>query len=278
VGEVPVPADAEEWEALKARWLEKARATAFAGWPEDKEIGEVELKPGIVFGSATTYSQYKLNSQPGVTSSLSTVDSGGKEELVRLSAFVISGPSAPPQDQIENHPSRTSHARITLRGWTSTTRPEAVDKQDSGSWPPKLDPSLRRRFALIGQTLDGQRVWDFRRGIQAIKRIDRLKDAQIELVADETTAHLALWAAVFEPEVESLTIVGDLPADFPERPAFLGLDRVLTNAQALALLYPRPVILPAGTDPARWAWAFELGKKLDPSRPWPTIAEPKGDR
>jgi hypothetical protein len=38
------------------------------------------------------------------------------------------------------------------------------------------------------------------------------------------------------------------------------------------------VILPAGTDPARWAWAFELGKKLDPSKPWPTIAEPKGDR
>jgi acetyl esterase/lipase len=283
-GEVPVPANAEEWEALKARWLERARATAFAGWPGEGEgRDDQELEASRMGFGPTLLGWYNFESQPGVVCTLGTQGDHDPVQWVALTPWFVQPkpfPGVDPNGALPDGTQRKGVCRVTLnvRGQPPTETGKPSFMSHSPQWPAELDSSLRRRFALIGQTLDGQRVWDVRCGIQALERIGRLKDAPIELVADETTAHLALWAAVFEPEVESLTIYGDLPADFPDRPAFLGLDRVLTNAQALALLYPRPVILPAGTDPARWAWAFELGKKLDPSKPWPTIAEPKGDR
>jgi X-Pro dipeptidyl-peptidase (S15 family) len=65
---------------------------------------------------------------------------------------------------------------------------------------------IRRRFMLLGQTLDGMRVWDIRRAIQAIPSATGSK-APIELRADGAMAVNALYAALFEPDVRRLDLV-----------------------------------------------------------------------
>jgi len=69
---------------------------------------------------------------------------------------------------------------------------------------------IRRRFMLLGQTLDGMRVWDIRRAIQTIHALRGVKSPQIELQASDGEAVNALYAALFEPGVRKLDLI-DLP-------------------------------------------------------------------
>lgn len=64
---------------------------------------------------------------------------------------------------------------------------------------------IRRRFMLLGQTLDGMRVWDIRRAIQAIPSATG-SSAPIELSADGSMAVNALYAALFESDVRRLDL------------------------------------------------------------------------
>jgi hypothetical protein len=66
---------------------------------------------------------------------------------------------------------------------------------------------IRRRFMLLGQTLDGMRVWDIRRAIQAIPSATGFP-APVELRADGPMAVNALYAALFEPDVRRLDLSG----------------------------------------------------------------------
>lgn len=65
---------------------------------------------------------------------------------------------------------------------------------------------IRRRFMLLGQTLDGMRVWDIRRAIQAIQVVGGGNPAKIEVRADGAMAADALYAALFEPTVRALDL------------------------------------------------------------------------
>ncbi|TAK94301.1 MAG: acetylxylan esterase [Verrucomicrobia bacterium] len=81
---------------------------------------------------------------------------------------------------------------------------------------------IRRRFMLLGQTLDGMRVWDMRRAIQTIHFVREGDLAQVELQASGTMAANALYAALFEPGVKKLSLTS-LPASHNEGPDYLGV-------------------------------------------------------
>ena len=128
----------------------------------------------------------------------------------------------------------------------------------------------RRRFALLGQTLDGMRVLDVRRALACIGPSTR-RPLCVSGAGD--AAPLALWAAVFEPEVDRVILI-DPPATVRDGPAFLNLERVLTMPQAVALLYPREVFL-EGANAADWQWPAQLAKNLGSGREWPKIEAAK---
>src|SRR5207245_4353481 len=68
------------------------------------------------------------------------------------------------------------------------------------------DAHLRRRFALLGQTLDGMRVWDVRRGIAALRALPELKGVPIMLEGKGEMAGIALYAGIFEPAIARLDV------------------------------------------------------------------------
>jgi hypothetical protein len=68
---------------------------------------------------------------------------------------------------------------------------------------------IRRRFMLLGETLDGMRVWDIRRAVQAIQSVCK-SPVKIGVEAGGSTAVNTLYAALFEPTVTKLDLY-DLP-------------------------------------------------------------------
>jgi acetyl xylan esterase AXE1 len=96
----------------------------------------------------------------------------------------------------------------------------------------KKASQMRRRFMLLGQTLDGMRVWDIRRAVQAAHFVRETGDAKTVLRARGQMGVNALYAALFEPNVVRLEL-SDLPASHLAGPDYLGVLRVWDLPQAL---------------------------------------------
>jgi len=98
---------------------------------------------------------------------------------------------------------------------------------------------IRRRFMLLGQTLDGMRVWDIRRAVQVLPTMSGMDPANIKVHAEGSMGVNVLYAALFEPGVRKLDLV-DLPKSQMEGPDYLGVLKVtdipqVTEAEAAAL-------------------------------------------
>ncbi|MBC8097152.1 MAG: dienelactone hydrolase family protein [Akkermansiaceae bacterium] len=84
---------------------------------------------------------------------------------------------------------------------------------------------IRRRFMLLGQTVDGMRVWDIRRAVQAIHQVREDDRARVELRARGSMAVNALYAALFEPNVKHLELK-QLPESLRLGPDYLGVLKI----------------------------------------------------
>ncbi len=102
----------------------------------------------------------------------------------------------------------------------------------------KKRAQIRRRFMLLGQTLDGLRVWDIRRAVQAVHFVREGDKAQVELRASGTMGVNALYAALFEPGVKRLDLSG-LPKSQREGPDYLNVSKLLDLPQVLEMTRAR---------------------------------------
>ena len=89
----------------------------------------------------------------------------------------------------------------------------------------KAQTKIRRRFMLLGQTLDGMRVWDIRRAVQMIHFVRDADVAKVELQATGQMGVNALYASLFETSVRRLQL-SELSKSHAEGPDYLGILRV----------------------------------------------------
>src|ERR1019366_870801 len=78
---------------------------------------------------------------------------------------------------------------------------------------------------LLGQTLDGMRVWDIRRAAQAVKALPEFKKTPLFVRAKGPRGVNAGCGARFEPMIEKLELEG-LPASQTEGPDYLNVLKV----------------------------------------------------
>ncbi|MCX8089529.1 MAG: acetylxylan esterase [Verrucomicrobiae bacterium] len=102
----------------------------------------------------------------------------------------------------------------------------------------KRRTQIRRRFMLLGQTLDGMRVWDIRRAVTAAHQATGAEALTLTLRARGTMGVNALYAALFEPSVRRLELAR-LPASHREGPDYLNVLKILDISQALELARAR---------------------------------------
>lgn len=95
---------------------------------------------------------------------------------------------------------------------------------------------IRRRFQLIGTTLESMQVWDIRRALQVLRgQCPKLEN--LTLKAGPGTESLVLLATLYEPPVQKL-IVPNLATSSEQLPSILNLTRTMP-AELLPLLAAR---------------------------------------
>ena len=125
---------------------------------------------------------------------------------------------------------------------------------------------IRRRFMLLGQTLDGMRVWDIRRAIQALRSVAELKDLPIDLRAEGSMAVNTLYAALYEPGIRGITL-SKLPASHREGPDYLNVLRFLDIPQAVAMAADTSEVRLTDSNSKEWSYPSAVASNLN----WATL-------
>jgi hypothetical protein len=92
---------------------------------------------------------------------------------------------------------------------------------------------IRRRFQLLGQTADGMRVWDIRRALAVLRRVD--PEASVEIHGAGATGVLGAYAAAFEDPVPRLRLDA-VPSAPAEEPDVLNAHRVMSTVRLVEFL------------------------------------------
>ncbi|WP_165250718.1 alpha/beta hydrolase [Paludisphaera soli] len=283
-----VPADAGEWDLLKGAWRRELALKSFAGaasddsrplavhapYPPRRNQTATEIAK---HGLAVTAYDLAPQDFPDLTNRLWVFHDPGREKPAVGIELTVLGPEewevyGPLFDAFEDEAADPStHAEFAaLKAaaeagvWRAFVAPRGVGRT---AWPKAKETTIRRRFALLGQTIDSLRVLEVRHAIRGLSRPD---GPPVTVAGRGDSAALALWATYFEGGVAKVVLV-DPPATVRDGPAFLNLDRVLDMPQAVALLHPIDVRI-VGSRPELWEWPRKLAERLGGPGPWPTCS------
>lgn len=271
---------ARAWWAGKAPLLEQALLDrVFRGWPERPPA--LAARPaGDVTHDGVRVRAFDFTSEEAVplrvwlvqatktakpTEILASVvdEAGWREWLADLgSAFRdvlhAGGNPAPRPYPAWNEPRFKQHREVMRRhGWAfAIVAPRGVGPtrwSEASRFDGKpAGHQIRRRFYLLGQTLEGQRVWDVRRAAQCLRGV--APEVPLTLQGTGESGVVALYAALFEPGVAGVDLWRP-PASHREGPCLLNVLTVLDVPQAVALLAPRKVRLRVRPDDEpSWSW------------------------
>ena len=229
-----VPESSDAWAKQRDTWTAALKDKCFRGWPADGggALDVKEVSPGVI----------EFNSQPHVRLSLKLTPATDRVSRVVLHV----GEPAPDQ--------REGRATFFPRG--------TGDAAWSGA--EKTQIQIRRRFMLLGQTLEAMQVWDVRRAVQAIQTFPGTKNLPVRIEASGPMAGVAVYAALFEPAVTELQL-HDLPRSHMQGPHFLNVLRVLDLPQALAMAAERAKVRIDRTP----VEGFEFATQTAHSLKWP---------
>jgi dienelactone hydrolase len=295
-----VPADAEAWAKQRDEWMAGLKTKVFAGWPSD--LPPLELKPAFSAArNGIRLSAWDFVSQHDVQLRLYLVRKDKKQRPDQIALHVLDeagwddwlrqfrvGFAEELKDEIGPSPASAGE-----RAWDEFTAmlksngPAIAYVAPRGIGPTawaanygrkydkagKRDTQVRRRFALLGQTVDGMRVWDVRRAVQALRSIDSepsLKDVPLWLTAERRMAGVALYASLFEPNIARLDLYELSPTHDvgSAGPELLNLLKVLDMPAAVAMATERSNVRVYASDEAgkaAWSYPIAVAKALK----WP---------
>ncbi|MHB1036508.1 MAG: alpha/beta hydrolase family protein [Pirellulales bacterium] len=272
-----VPENAEAFARQRDGWLESLRQKAFRGWPsqpgplEMKEVFSVE-RHGLRLAACDFTSQHAIRLR------LYVVRPAKAERIERVVLKAFDEKSwakwlAEMQPGFAEELKEEGSAPGDAKAFEEACRkiqsqPYALAfVAPRGVGPTAFDPTLtkqtqiRRRFMLLGQTLDGMQVWDVRRAIQAVRSLDGLRAAPLWLDGDRQMGGIALYASLFEPEIAGLEL-RDLPKSHREGPNFLNVLRYLDMPQAVAMAAERSRVRIVADNREGWEFPVAVVKKL----------------
>lgn len=248
LAKVPRPEPTKDWRKTNEERLMRAlKEQVFGGWPKAPIKFDGKRKE-VRNGLPDRLDSEELEFQSDETTRLAVSVVREKKGVPnRIRMMMPATPEGNPFAAIE---AGTIAASVDLRG------------QGGRAWaePNSLDAiQIRRRFALLGQTLEGMRVWDIRRAIALVGEQKEWIGLPISLEGQGDQAALALYAALFEPSVKEVVLI-DPPKTHAEGPIFLNVLKHMDIQQAVALLAPRKVTIRVKSDEDKkaWNWCLQL--------------------
>ena len=279
--EPAVPQSEKQWASMRDEWTQKLRTSVFAAWPDEPDSQPLDVKQTFTEEAhGARLSVYEFTSQAPY----------------RLELYVATRPArelTPADDvlvRVLDEPLwRESVARLrgVFPGFhadsgieATTDLLELAQRQQSNPQPlavaflvprgvgptawtehEKERIQIKRRLALLGETLDGMRAWDVLRGLRAIRELAGGSSNQFHARAAGPAAGWLLAASLFDESIATLRL-DDL--DSPESPTvFLNAQRTLHPAALLTLAGERASVRISTKDPDRWEYASEVS-----ATPW----------
>jgi acetyl esterase/lipase len=273
----PIPATTKEWNTLRDGWLKALCEKTFAACPTTPEPLDVR-KAYAVKHAGLRLAAYDFTSQGPVQLRLYLVERESPVKPTRLVLKIVGQqdwrqllaaiPPAAAEDSREgvavSKPDAAATAKlldeVRLGVAVAFLAPRGVGLTAFDP-SPKKQTQVRRRFLLLGQTLDGMQVWDVRRAIQTLRLLEETKTLRPELSARDVMAGIALYASLFEPGVASLTLE-NLPATHRNGPILLNVSRYLEMPQAVAMAAERGPVRLLRATASDWNYPQAVVKRL----------------
>ncbi len=276
--EVPlVPQTSAEWERMRDGWKSALLAKSFRGWP--REPPDLEIEPvfavqreGVHFAAVDFTSQrairlrlflvHRADVDAPDAVVLDVLDDQGWVDFLTTMSAVFGD-----ELQDETLPPADADAFAKLRKGLSAFDGALAYVAPRGIGPTAWDQSTkkqtqhRRRFYLLGQTLDGMRIWDVRRAIQTLRCLPTTQDVSLTLRGSGIAAGLATYAAIFEPNIAELDLVNP-PATHRNGPYLLNVRRIFDMPQAVALAAENSRVVVRAGDADGWEYPQAVARQL----------------
>jgi hypothetical protein len=106
---------------------------------------------------------------------------------------------------------------------------------------------------LLGQTLDGMRVWDVRRALRGLRSISGYEKTPVWCQAEREMSGIALYATLFERHIVKRIDLYDLPASHRNGPTFLNVLRKTDIPLTVAFAAQRTKVVIYDSDADKWS-------------------------
>lgn len=282
-----MPTNAADFAKLGDGWKKALSEKVFGGWPQ--EIASVNpQKEGSIERDGVRMSVYDFESQSPYRLriylthreglrledlelvALNVLDEEGWESFTttynsRFAKLIETFPGTPKDDKAFESEKKMFE---TFKWGMAYICPRGIGATEwSGS--EKAQTQRLRRFYLLGQTVDGMRVWDIRRAVQSLRAIGGLGETKLWVQAHRDMAVDALYASIFEENITRLDL-HDLPAthngtvkDSASAAApMLNVLKYLDLPQAAALAAQKTKLVIYAKDKAAWDWTATTLKNL----------------
>ena len=278
-----IPRDTATWQGLRAEWDQALREKCFAGWPAAGEpLRVTRMSERTHDGVSVTTWDY--TSQGAMRLPLLVFSKGDPRSAKTVHLHVPDEQTwraltETPGSQLPTLPAATTNAPTPAK---LAPQLEALHAQVARGEialayiPPRgIGPTafsgnardqvqIRRRFMLLGQTLDGMRVWDIRRAIEAARQPELFGSATLHLQGDRHQAVNALYASLFVEGVAAVELIAP-PASHAVGPDYLNVLRFLDIPQAAAMAAERQPVKWTAATPEAWTWTTQTARQLQ----WP---------
>ncbi len=289
LAKTPAPATNEgDWNKQNDAWMKALKEKVFAGWPQ--EIASVNpQKDSSAEVDGIRMTAYDFESQSPYRLRLYVVHRDGLRpqdlELVALNVLDEPGwdefcaayhsrfgklievfPGAAKDDTAFEQEKKMF---TTFKWGMAYICPRGIGPT-AWTGSEKAQTQRLRRFYLLGQTLDGMRVWDIRRTLQTIRAIPGFEETPLWIQAHRDMAVDSLYASLFEDNVKRLdlhdmplTHNGTVEGDAKNvGPAMLNVLKNLDIPQATAMAAMRSRVVIYSDKKEAWDYPATITKNL----------------
>lgn len=275
-----LPKNKEEWARQRDGWLAALKEKSFAGWPEEPGPLLLERKFSAT-RNALTLQALDFNSDPetrlrlyvltgaSVERSHSTIlKVGGREEEFQALRAGFESELAREMPPIGAEEKQAGESEFGLYG-------EMLKDNDSAiiffaprgfglnAWgsDERRQTQIRRRFMLLGQTLDEMRAWDIRRACQALRLLPLSAQSRLDISGAGQAAVNILYAALYESGIDGL-MLGALPKSHRGGPDYLNVLRVLDVPHAVTMAAERSEVKIVSENASDWDFPSSVANVL----------------
>jgi dienelactone hydrolase len=279
-----LPKNQQEWATHRDAGLAALKEKCFAAWPQQACPLRLERKFSAT-RNGLTLQAFDFDSEPEVRLRLYVL-MGSKTEpardvLLNVSdqsewpsqlawlrpAFELELREEPPSNPANNPgPPYDVRSETLIKGLESSRTAMAFFAPrgiglSSWSGDARRKTQIRRRFMLLGETLDSVRVWDIRRACQALRLGPQTTAAKLELSALRQMAVDVTYASLFETGIDRLHLTSPA-ASHRSGPDYLNVLRVLDVPQAVAMAMERSTVLIFSEETNAWDFPAGVANRL----------------